>query len=126
VGLPWPTFLRTLRASEAPYFVSGWQEDIHDPHNWYQPYMVGTYAARQKMPDELKSQFRDILNRGVGETDPAKRDAIYQEANTLFYDQAPTLLLATATSHAFIARYVKGVIYNPIFPGFYIYPMYEE
>ncbi|HSJ86576.1 MAG TPA: ABC transporter substrate-binding protein, partial [Anaerolineales bacterium] len=24
VGLPWPTFLRTLRASEAPYFTSGW------------------------------------------------------------------------------------------------------
>jgi peptide/nickel transport system substrate-binding protein len=126
VGLPWPTFLRTLRASEAPYFVSGWQEDIHDPHNWYQPYMVGTYANRQKMPDELLSQFRDILNRGVAETDPAKRDAIYKEANQLFYDQVPTVLLATQTSHGFIERYVKGVIYNPLFSGFYYYPMSEE
>ena len=33
VGLPWPTFLRTIRAKESPYFVSGWLEDIHDPHN---------------------------------------------------------------------------------------------
>jgi peptide/nickel transport system substrate-binding protein len=126
VGLPWPTFLRTLRASEAPYFTSGWQEDIHDPHNWYQPYMVGTYAARQTMPEDLLAQFRDILNRGVAETDPAKRQTIYEEANKLFYDQVPTVLLATATSHGFIERYVKGVIYNPLFSGFYYYTMSEE
>jgi peptide/nickel transport system substrate-binding protein len=126
VGLPWPTFLRTLRASEAPYFVSGWQEDIHDPHNWYQPYMVGTYAARQKMPDDLLEQFREILNRGVGETDPAKRDAVYKEANQLFYDQVPTLLLATATSHGFMARYIHGNILNPIFPGEYYYTWYKD
>jgi ABC-type transport system substrate-binding protein len=126
VGLPWSTFLPALRASEAPYFVSGWLEDIHDPHNWYHPYMVGTYAARQKMPDELKAQFRDILNRGVSETDPAKRQAIYEEANKLYYEQIPTLLLATATSHSFIARYVDGVVLNPLFNGFYYYTMYKR
>ncbi len=126
VGLPWPTFLRTLRASEAPYFVSGWLEDIHDPHNWYQPYMVGTYANRQKLPAELLEQFRDILNRGVAAVDPAERQTIYEEANALYYEQVPTVLLATATSHGFFPRYVKGVVLNPIFPGNYFYPMYEE
>ena len=126
VGLPWPTFLRTLRASEAPYFVSGWQEDIHDPHNWYQPYMVGTYANRQNLPKDLDEQFREILNRGVAETDPAKRDAIYKEANKLYFDTVPTVLLATATSHYIIARYVQGEVYNPIFPGYYFYTMYKD
>jgi peptide/nickel transport system substrate-binding protein len=126
VGLPWPTFLRTLRASEAPYFTSGWAEDIHDPHNWYQPYMVGTYANRQTMPDDLITQFRDILNRGVSETDPAKRQAIYEEANALYFEQVPTVLLATATSHGFMPRYVKGVINNPLFNNFYYYTMFEE
>ncbi|RPJ26400.1 MAG: ABC transporter substrate-binding protein [Chloroflexi bacterium] len=126
VGLPWPTFLRTLRASEAPYFTSGWLEDIHDPHNWYQPYMVGTYAARQALPDELMEQFRDILNRGVSATDPAERQAIYEEANALYYEQVPTVLLATATSHQFYPRYVKGIILNPIFPNEYYYTFYEE
>jgi peptide/nickel transport system substrate-binding protein len=125
-GLPWPTFLRTLRASEAPYFVSGWVEDIHDPHNWYQPYMVGTYAHRQNLPADLEDQFREILNRGVAETDPAKRDAIYKEANTLYFDQVPTLLLATATSHGFEARYVHGEVLNPIFFGSYFYPMSKD
>jgi len=126
VGLPWPTFLRTLRASEAPYFTSGWLEDIHDPHNWYQPYMVGTYAARQALPDDLKAQFRDLLNRGVAETDPAARDTIYKEANQLYFDTLPTLLLATATSHAFYSRYIKGVVHNPIFPNEYYYTWFKE
>ena len=126
VGLPWPTFLRTLRASEAPFFASGWAEDIHDPHNWYQPYMVGTYAGRQVLPEDLLEQFRDILNRGVATTDAAERQAIYEEANALYYDQVPTVLLATATSHGYEARYLKGQVLNPIFSGSYFYPMSKE
>ncbi|MBI3160971.1 MAG: ABC transporter substrate-binding protein, partial [Chloroflexi bacterium] len=126
VGLPWPTFLRTLRASQAPYFASGWLEDIHDPHNWYQPYMLGTYASRQKLPADLKEQFSDILNRGVAATDSAERQAIYEEANALYYEQVPTILLATTTSHGFDQRWVKGTILNPIFSGNYYYTMYKE
>ena len=126
VGLPWPTFLRTLRASEAPFFVSGWVEDIHDPHNWYQPYMVGTYAVRQNLPEDLLTQFQDILDRGVAATDPAERQAIYEEANALYYETVPTLLLATATSHAFEARYLEGQVLNPIFPGTYFYPLSKK
>jgi ABC-type transport system substrate-binding protein len=106
--------------------VSGWAEDIHDPHNWYQPYMVGTYANRQKLPDDLLEQFREILNRGVSATDLAERQAIYEEANALYFDQVPTVLLATATSHGFEARYLKGTVLNPIFNGNYWYPMYKE
>jgi peptide/nickel transport system substrate-binding protein len=126
VGLPWPTFLRTLRDSEGPFFVSGWAEDIHDPHNWYQPYMVGTYAIRQNLSEDLLTQFKDILNRGVAETDPEARQTIYEEANALYYETVPTLLLATATSHGYIQRYVKGVINNPLFNNFYYYTISEE
>ncbi len=126
VGLPWPTFLRTIRAKESPYFVSGWMEDIHDPHNWYQPYMLGTYASRQNLPAELKDQFSDILDRGVAATDPAERQTIYEEANALYFEQVPTILLATATSHGFEQRWVHGAILNPIFSGNYFYTMYKD
>ena len=126
VGLPWPTFLRTIRGKQAPYFVSGWLEDIHDPHNWYQPYMLGTYASRQNLPADLKALFSDILDRGVGATDPAERQTIYEEANALYYEQVPTILLATATSHGFEQRWVHGTVLNPILPGNYYYAMYKD
>jgi peptide/nickel transport system substrate-binding protein len=38
LGLPWPAYLTAQRASQIPIMTAGWQEDIHDPHNWYQPY----------------------------------------------------------------------------------------
>jgi ABC-type transport system substrate-binding protein len=88
--------------------------------------MVGTYAIRQNMPEDLLTQFQDILNRGVSETDPEARQTIYEEANALYFETVPTVLLATATSHGYIARYVQGVINNPLFNGFYFYTMSEE
>ena len=126
VGLPWPTFLRTIRNRQAPYFVSDWLEDIHDPHNWYVPYLIGAYALNQSLPDELRSQFKDLINQGVAETDPAARQAVYEQLNQIFYDQAPTILLAVATSHDFEQRWVRGTVLNPIHPGYYFYPMYKE
>ncbi|HAV76890.1 MAG TPA: hypothetical protein DCX53_05995 [Anaerolineae bacterium] len=126
VGLPWPTFLRTLRNAEGPYFVSGWQEDIHDAHNWYQPYVVGTYAGRQRMDADLKAQFQDLVNRGVAESDPDARAAIYAELNQLFYDQVPTALLAVATSHGYEQRWVTGRTLNPIFSGDYYYTISKK
>lgn len=126
VGLPWPTFLRVIRNREASYFVSGWVEDIHDPHNWYVPYMIGTFAINQNLPNGLRNQFRDLVNQGAAETDPAARQAIYEQLNQIFFDQAPTVLLAVATSHSFEQRWVKGTTPNPIYPGYYFYPMYKE
>lgn len=126
VGLPWPTFLRTVRNGHAPYFVSEWAEDIHDPHNWYVPYTIGTYAVRQSLPNDLTNQFKDLLYQGLAETDPAARHAIYAQLNQVFYEQSPTILLAVATSHAFEQRWVKSTVLNPIHPGYYFYPIYKE
>jgi peptide/nickel transport system substrate-binding protein len=126
LGLPWPAYLRAQRAKQIPIMTGGWLEDIHDPHNWYQPYTTGTYGGRQSLPDDVKAQFKDILNRGVAETDPAKRAEIYKEANQLYYDLAVALPLEVATSHGFSQRWVQGVILNPIFPGNYYYTIYKD
>jgi peptide/nickel transport system substrate-binding protein len=121
IGLPWPSFLAAQRAQTLPLFISGWLEDIHDPHNWFQPYLVGTYGRRQSLPDDLTSQFSDLLNQGVAETDPAKRAEIYTQVNQLVYDQAPDIILAIPTGRRYMQRWVNGWYYNPIYPGRYYY-----
>jgi peptide/nickel transport system substrate-binding protein len=125
-GLPWPTFLANQRAKKLPVFISGWLEDIHDPHNWVVPYTLGTYGGRQNMPDELKNQFKDIVNRGVSESDPAKRAEIYKEFNALYYDQVPAVLLAVPTSNHYEQRWVQGWYNNVIYPGTYYYPISKK
>jgi peptide/nickel transport system substrate-binding protein len=120
IGLPWPTFLRNQRALTLPLFISGWIEDIHDPHNWYQPYIVGTYGRRQSLPEDLNAQFASQINAGVAETDPAVRAEIYTKLNQEIYDAAPQIILAIATGRHYEQRWVEGYFYNQIM-GLYYY-----
>jgi len=126
LGLPWPAYLRAQRAKQLPLMTAGWQEDIHDPHNWYQPYTTGTYGGRASLPDDVKAQFKAILDRGVSELDPAKRAEIYKEANQLYYDLVAGVPLDVVTSHGFAQRWVEGIVYNPIFPGIYYYTISKQ
>ena len=112
VGLPWPAFLRSINAKLAPLFFVGWHEDIHDPHNWYVPYLVTFYASRQSIPAEIQDQFIPLVNAGVLESDPAARNEIYRELNQLVYDNAPGIIGALATTHFYLPRYLQGVKNN--------------
>jgi len=119
VGLPWPAFLAAQRAKTLPMFVSGWLEDIHDPHDWYVPYLTQTYGSRQSMPADLKAQFQALMNQGVSLSDPAARDAVYEKLNQLVYDNAPDIILSFATGHGYEQRWVHGLVLNPIYPDVY-------
>lgn len=123
VGVPWPTFLRAFRAKQLPMAISGWLEDIHDPHNWVQPFTVGTFASRQNLPDDLKAQFADLVNRGVSATDPAEREKIYFELQQLHHDQAIQVTLSQSTNYRFEQRWVKGWFYRISAVGTYYYAL---
>jgi ABC-type transport system substrate-binding protein len=119
LGLPWPAYLTAQRAGQIPVMTAGWQEDIHDPHNWYQPYTTGSYGARQNMPDDLKAQFKPLLDEGVAGTTNEARHATYQKFNKLYFDLVPGVPIVLATSHGFEQKWVEGRILNPIFSGEY-------
>lgn len=125
LGLPWPAYLTAQRSGQLPILTAGWQEDIHDPHNWYQPYTTGTYGIRQNMPDDLKAQFKEFLDTGVAQTDPAARQPIYEQANQLYYDTAVGLPVVVSTSHSYEQTWVQGRVLNPLFSGIYFYPISE-
>jgi peptide/nickel transport system substrate-binding protein len=126
IGLPWPTFLRAQRASTLPVFFSGWVEDIHDPHNWYVPYLTGTYGRRQSMPQEIIDEFQELINQGVTETDPAARNEIYSQLNQRVYELAPQIILGIPTGRNYTQRWVQGFFRNPIHSQFYYYPFSKE
>jgi ABC-type transport system substrate-binding protein len=115
LGLPWPSYLQSQRAHKIPIMTGGWLEDIHDAHNWYQPYTTGTYGARQNMPADLKDQFKALLDQGVSLVDPAERDVVYKQFNQLYYDSIPGFPLVLATSHSYEQKWVEGRILNPLY-----------
>ncbi len=78
-------------------------------------------AVCRACPRICNDQFQAILNEGVSESDPAKRDEIYAQANKLVYDQAPDILLAIPTGRTYTQRWVNGYFRNPVegAPGYY-------
>ena len=86
IGLPWPTFLNAFRASQLPISISGWVEDIHDPHNWIQPYTYGTFGGRQGLPDEVRAEYEALASAAVVESDPAVREQMYFDIQQEFYN----------------------------------------
>ena len=119
LGLPWPSYLAAQRGHKIPIMTAGWLEDIHDPHNWYQPYTLGAYGGRAGIPADLTSQYKALLDQGVALTDPAARDAVYKQFNQLYYDTATGIPLVLTTTHAYEQKWVQGRVTNPIFSGIY-------
>lgn len=121
VGMPWPTFLRSFRAAQVPVIASGWVEDIHDPHNWAQPFTVGTYAGRQALPDDLVAQFQELVTAGVLAADPAEREEIYFQLQQLHHDEAIQITLAQPVNVRYEQRWVDDWYYRVGQFGSYYY-----
>jgi ABC-type transport system substrate-binding protein len=119
LGLPWPSYLAAQRAHKIPIMTAGWQEDIHDPHNWYQPYTVGSIGSRQGFPEDVMAQFRNKLNEGISIVDPAARHEVYKSFNQLYFDLVVGFPVVYATSHGYEQKWVEGRLMNPIFAGDY-------
>ena len=123
VNLPWQNYLNAQRSGMLPIMTGGWLEDIHDPHNWYVPYLTGTYANNARIPSSLQYQYSLLIDEGVSNSDFSVRHAIYQQLNQLVYDTAPLIILGGTTNHDFIQRGVTGQVHNQAFPGNYYYPI---
>ncbi len=123
IGLPWPTMLRQFRASQLPVVASGWVEDIHDPHNWVQPYTYGTFGGRQGLPDDIIAKYQELASAAVTESDPAVREQMYFDIQQQFYDDALSVILSQQTGARYEQMWVNNWFYNAALPGTYYYGM---
>ncbi len=115
IGLPWPAFLSAQRAHRIPIFVSAWGEDMHDPHNWAQPLLVGTYAHSQNMSEEMMNAFNELVIAGVSATTSEARAEIYRDLAQFEFENAPAIRLAVASGRHYEQRWISGYYYNPIY-----------
>lgn len=123
VTLPWASYLAAFRATQLPIAVSGWSEDYHDPHNWAQPFLIGTYATRSGFSEEFKEIFAPLINEAVREPDPAKREALYHQLNALNFEYVPEINLSQITSRHYEQRWLKNFYWNPVQGYRYFYAL---
>lgn len=124
--LPNDDYWDRVWAYQVPYYITGWLEDIHDPHNWVTPYTVGPLGERQRMPDSLLEKFQEFIEQGVAVFEPSQRALIYTGFNQLYYEQAPGILLFIPYGHRYQQRWVNGWFFNPGYFGTYFYNLWKD
>ncbi len=113
-ALPFSNYQAERRARRLPLIMAGWGEDIHDPHNWVQGYLVGGYAALQGIPQELVDEFQALIDAGVAGQNPEERAAIYRQIQRLDYEYAPAIRLVVGGNNLYVQRWVSDFLINPL------------
>lgn len=85
----WATYLENARKGEFDAFLLGWTGDNGDADNFLYALLdkdsIGSNNYSQYSSDEL----HDVLIKAQTETDPAKRNELYKQAQEIIHEDAP-------------------------------------
>jgi peptide/nickel transport system substrate-binding protein len=121
VGVQWSAYLKAFLTEKLPIYTIGWQADYPDPHNWAPVYMgsQGDYSGffGEAYREFARKNVDPLLEKGLKETDPVKREEIYKELTQIAHDQAISIYDYQPGANHVQRDWIKGWYYNPIIPG---------
>jgi oligopeptide transport system substrate-binding protein len=85
--------------------VNQWYSDYADPSNWYGDLIVGDYRNTHFS----NSAFNELVSKGNGESDVAKRLEIFRAANKILEDEQPMSALYNPTDLWLVNLNLKGL-----------------
>lgn len=111
----WGTYLDAVQHGRHAVALFGWTGDNGDPDNFLYPLLD---AESTRLPSQNIAFYRgaavhQLLVRAQVETDPAKRDTLYQQVQAIVHDDAPWVPIAHMTQLAAFNRRVNGFPMNP-------------
>ena len=128
-GVQWPTFLDAYKKGKLPAFIIGWLADYPDPHNFIFTYYHsnGVYGGpqgenyrkfvSQPMEELGGKSLNQIIEEAVAETDPAKRQELYETVARFVYKHALGMALYQPLGLRVHKKWLKGWYHNPMRPG---------
>jgi oligopeptide transport system substrate-binding protein len=107
----WSVYLKTLLPDspdeEKPnVYRMGWCADYPDENNWVNE--VFNSKSGQNYAKYFKPEFDSLVEQAAGEPDPAKREELYKEAETMFMDDMP---IAPIYYYTYVRLYKPWVTY---------------
>ena len=152
--IPWSVYKLEWKAYNLPYFIVGWLADYPDAHNFAHPFMhsVGAFSRWQGFMGITEFPTQAIDDEiALGISDAGNRAVHYDWLNHEYVDMAPSFVLQVPTGRHFQRNWVdtgvagpaigtydplsaplwtKGAegrwVYNPIYPGEYVYDLYKD
>jgi oligopeptide transport system substrate-binding protein len=104
-GLEWGVYLDAQHKMD--YYISraGWIADYPDPNTFLDMFVTD---GPQNMTGWGNKKYDELIAAAGKEADPAKRMAIFQEAEALFLDEMPIMPMYFYVSKNLVKPHVKG------------------
>lgn len=126
IALPWAEYINAQYFNKLPVFTGGWMQDIPHPHNWVQPYLIGTYGIRQRFPQAIKDKYKGKIETCLVLVDDAAVRACYEDIQVNTYQDALAIYLTQGKSSLYLNTVVKGYYYTSGLNGFYYYALSKD
>ena len=112
----WASYSAQFFNHNLPVFQVGWLPDYMDAHNFIVPWMA-TYGYWAYFQGYGNDDIDALIAQGIGSTNPAERQSIYDQLAQIYYDDAPGILLVQPIGNRYFRDWVQGFYYNPALPS---------
>jgi len=121
-SVEWATYLQLRREGAMPVLFLGWAPDYADPNNYMQPFFhsAGTYAS---MTGYSNATVDALIEEAAAEMNKTHRAELYSELSWLMYGECVHIWTVQATNFHCERAWLDGYVFNPMYSGFYYYPM---
>jgi peptide/nickel transport system substrate-binding protein len=97
-------------------FQTGWTLDYPDPDDVVVPFMA-SYGWFAQCQSYGYPELDELIAEGETAVNSSMRQPIYYQLQQIYYDDAPSIMLAQPLGRRFFTRYVQGFYFNPMIPG---------
>ncbi len=112
ISVDWPEYLQGLSARAYPAFEITWIADYPDPENFL-PVLFGT-GSGENHTGYSNPEVDRLFAAAAGERDPARRRALYLDAQKLILDDAVLIPAYHSIDYTLVKPYVKGLPITPL------------
>lgn len=116
VSTEWATYLDDTKSGKHTMAMYGWTGVMADPDNFLYPNLSKTNAEvpAQNIAFYKSDEFTSLITEARETLDQDKRTELYQEAQQLFQEDAPWVMLAYTTPPLAQSDYVEGYKPHPM------------
>lgn len=109
----WTTFLEKTANGEAQSYLAGWIGDNGDPDNFLYVLLDQDAIGGNNYSRYANQELHDILISAQTETDIAKRNDLYKQAQAIIHEDAPWIPMAHARAALAANSKLKGLVPHP-------------
>lgn len=107
------TAVQMYRDMKHEITLSGWTNDMSDPSQ-QAVYVFDIKASHNYYTDWESERAVELMNAGVRELDPIKREAIYMELQQIHFDEVPMIPVFYSSYPVAMSTSIEGFVQTPL------------